>query len=230
MISEGVDIPRAACLAWMTSYRTPLFFAQGVGRVVRARSSMESATVFLPAVRPLLALAAELEDQRNHVIPPPDPGSALLDIERPEAEPGDTSRIEVVDSDASFAHVLHAGRAVVADRELSADDHEFLGLPGLLSPEQTATLLAHRDAVVRRRVSETAGEPAPAELAGWRAGAALRAEVNRLVGVLASRSGTPHRQLHAELRRAVPGPPSAAADSALLERRRDQLMEWLGGG
>src|SRR5882757_5942495 len=37
MISEGVDIPRAACLAWMTSYRTPLFFAQAVGRVVRAR-------------------------------------------------------------------------------------------------------------------------------------------------------------------------------------------------
>ncbi|MBV9872670.1 MAG: DEAD/DEAH box helicase family protein, partial [Frankiaceae bacterium] len=35
MISEGVDVPRAACLAWMTSYRTPLFFAQAVGRVVR---------------------------------------------------------------------------------------------------------------------------------------------------------------------------------------------------
>ena len=53
-----VDVPRAACLAWMTSYRTPLFFAQAVGRVVRARRPGESATVFLPAVRPLLALAA----------------------------------------------------------------------------------------------------------------------------------------------------------------------------
>ncbi|MDQ1727316.1 MAG: hypothetical protein QOK14_1361, partial [Frankiaceae bacterium] len=61
MISEGVDVPRAACLAWMTSYRTPLFFAQAVGRVVRARGRHESATVFLPAVRPLLALAAEME-------------------------------------------------------------------------------------------------------------------------------------------------------------------------
>jgi superfamily II DNA or RNA helicase len=54
MVSEGVDIPRAACLAWMTSYRTPLFFAQGVGRVLRARRPGEAATVFLPAVRPLL--------------------------------------------------------------------------------------------------------------------------------------------------------------------------------
>ncbi|HVW79762.1 MAG TPA: DEAD/DEAH box helicase family protein [Mycobacteriales bacterium] len=70
MISEGVDIPRAACLAWMTSYRTPLFFAQAVGRVVRSRRPGESATVFLPAVRPLLALAAEMELARNSVMPP----------------------------------------------------------------------------------------------------------------------------------------------------------------
>src|SRR3954447_16248662 len=87
MISEGVDVPRAACLAWMTSYRTPLFFAQAVGRVVRARHPHESATVFLPAVRPLLALAAEMEAERNHVIPPPAPGSDdldTLDVEMPE--------------------------------------------------------------------------------------------------------------------------------------------------
>src|SRR3954454_15793504 len=83
MVSEGVDVPRAACLAWMTSYRTPLFFAQGVGRVVRSRGPAEAATVFLPAVRPLLALAAELEEERNHVIPPPAPGDSdqLLDVE-----------------------------------------------------------------------------------------------------------------------------------------------------
>ena len=34
MVSEGVDIPRAAVLGFLTSYRTPLFFAQAVGRVV----------------------------------------------------------------------------------------------------------------------------------------------------------------------------------------------------
>src|SRR5690348_15188890 len=104
MVSEGVDIPRAACLAWMTSYRTPLFFAQGVGRVVRARGRDESATVFLPAVRPLLTLAAELEQERNHVIPPPSAqDDSLLDVERPEPEPGETERIELIDADAAFA-------------------------------------------------------------------------------------------------------------------------------
>jgi hypothetical protein len=71
--------------------------------------------------------------------------------------------------------------------------------------------------------------PPSAETSAWRAGAELRREVNRLVGVLAARTGTPHRQLHAELRRAVPGPASAAAGVDVLERRRDHLMSMLGG-
>jgi superfamily II DNA or RNA helicase len=230
MISEGVDVPRAACLAWMTSYRTPLFFAQAVGRVVRARSRHESATVFLPAVRPLLTLAAALEDERNHVIPPPAPASDALDVEVEvvEREPGDPSGIEALDADAQFAHVLHGGRAVVAGADLSADDVDFLGLPGLLSAEQTAQLLFQRDAVARSRASTVTEAAAPsAELATWRAAAELRREVNRLVAVLAAKLGQPHAQLHAQVRRAVAGPPSASASSELLERRRDHLLELL---
>jgi len=235
MVSEGVDVPRAACLAWMTSYRTPLFFAQGVGRVVRARAPGESATVFLPAVRPLLALAAELEEERNHVIPPPQAADAdpeLLDIERPEPEPGEREVTELVDADASFAHVLHSGRAVVAE-PLSAEDEDFLGLPGILTPEQTAALLARRDSHARQRAAGSGRDDAPVtepgEASAWRAGADLRREVNRLVGVLAARTGTPHGQVHAQVRRAVPGPASAAAPADVLERRRDHLMALLGG-
>jgi superfamily II DNA or RNA helicase len=229
MVTEGVDIPRAACLAWMTSYRTPLFFAQGVGRVVRARRPGESATVFLPAVRPLLALAAELEEERNHVIPPPsDTASDLLDLAHEVTEASEAERYEVVDADAAFAHVLHGGRAVVA-APLSEEDEAYLGLPGILSPEQTATLLARRDSAARRRATGVEAVAPSAETAAWRAGAELRREVNRLVGVLAARTGATHGQLHAQVRRAVPGPASAAADVALLERRRDHLMGLLGG-
>jgi superfamily II DNA or RNA helicase len=229
MISEGVDVPRAACLAWMTSYRTPLFFAQGVGRVVRARAQGEAATVFLPAVRPLLALAAELEEERNHVIPPPsDQADDLLDVFPIELEGAAGDSYELVDSDASFAHVLHGGRAVVA-AQLTDDDADFLGLPGLLTPEQTAALLASRDSAARLRAAGT-DRPQPAvEAAAWRAGGELRREVNRLVGLLAARTGGSHAQLHAELRRAVPGPASAAAPVEVLELRRDHLMALLGG-
>ena len=53
-VSEGVDIARLALCLWSCSFRTPLFFTQAVGRVVRARNTREIATVFLPAVRPLL--------------------------------------------------------------------------------------------------------------------------------------------------------------------------------
>ena len=231
MVSEGVDIPRAACLAWMTSYRTPLFFAQGVGRVVRARSSGETATVFLPAVRPLLALAAELETERNHVIPPPAESGELLDVVREEAEPGDSDRIEALDADAAFAHLLHAGRAVVAEpADITPEDEDFLGLPGLLTPEQTAALLARRDHAVRRRADTAAETPPSAEVAAWRAGAALRKDVNRLVSVLAAKQARPHAQVHAELRRVVPGPASATASAQVLEARREHLMRQLGSG
>jgi superfamily II DNA or RNA helicase len=233
MVSEGVDVPRAACLAWMTSYRTPLFFAQGVGRVVRARGTGESATVFLPAVRPLLALAAELEDERNHVIPPPSVDDPLdLDVERVQTEPAEVDGYELVDADAAFAHVLHAGRAVVSDwtgLEISAEDEDFLGLPGILSPEQMASVLARRDSAARKKANTAAEAPPSEAMAAWRSGAALRKEVNRLVGVLAARHGTPHGQIHAQLRRAVPGPASAAASIDVLEGRRDHLMELLAG-
>jgi superfamily II DNA or RNA helicase len=242
MVSEGVDLPRAACLAWMTSYRTPLFFAQAVGRVVRARGRHESATVFLPAVRPLLALAANLEDERNHVIPPPASSSEQLGLDADELvterEPSLGDGFEALDADAEFAHLLHSGRAVVAGSTppapsgpLSEGDADYLGLPGLLSPEQIAQLLSERDADHRHRASSAtrAATPVeqPAEVVAWRAASELRREVNRMVSIVAARSGTPHAQIHAQLRRTVPGPASAAASADILAKRRDQLNNML---
>ena len=48
MVSEGVDIPRLAVGVYATSVGTALFFAQAVGRFVRARQRGETASVFLP--------------------------------------------------------------------------------------------------------------------------------------------------------------------------------------
>lgn len=236
MISEGVDIPRAACLAWMTNYRTPLFFAQAVGRVVRARRPGEVATVFLPAVRPLLALAAEMEQERNCVIMPPprsvdDDMADPLDLPEP-TEPDASGKIETLDSEAAFAHVLASGQAVTAPvrEEFTAADEEFLGLPGLLTAEQTAQLLARRDSELRKRVARgRAGAQLEEDTVAdddrsWRVATELRREVNQLVSQLAARTGEPHAAIHAQVRRAVPGPPSAAADTDLLQRRRDHLL------
>ncbi len=230
MVSEGVDIPRAAVLGFLTSYRTPLFFAQAVGRVVRARSPQETATVFLPAVRPLLSLAATLEEQRNHVVRIPGAASDDLDALEPieDREPNQSGEFTPLTAEAEFGHVLHAGRAVPAElRPPDAEADDYLGLPGLLSPEQTATLLASRDVELRRRTSgllDAAGLEETEAPSSWREVEALRKEINRLVAQVAARTGRKHADVHVEVRLAVPGPRTASASAEVLVARRDHLL------
>jgi superfamily II DNA or RNA helicase len=212
----------------MTSYRTPLFFAQAVGRVVRSRRPGESATVFLPAVRPLLALAAEIEEARNSVMPPRSSDDDAHDLDplvADEDRVGLPDSWEALDSDAEFAHVLEGGRAVVAAAVAPSDeDQDFLGLPGLLSAEQTASLLARRDEAHRRRATQDELFGVPRDTA-WQSAAGLRKEINEMVRRLAAREKVTPAVMHAQVRKAVPGPPSATATEEVLAARRDWLME-----
>jgi hypothetical protein len=232
----------------MTSYRTPLFFAQAVGRVVRSRAPHETATVFLPAVRPLLTLAASMEEQRNHVMPPPKTVQGdELDLEplpRPEKEADGLPQWEALEADARFAHVLHGGTAHTGEGTpaVALDDEaeEFLGIPGLLTPAQTAELLAKRDEELRERISQRSlfdddtGElplvqDHPDEDIGrsWRDAAELRREINRLVSRVSAKTSTPHAVVHTQLRASVPGPPSATASVDVLRARRERLRTML---
>ena len=68
MVSEGVDVPRLAVGVYATTTATPLYFAQAIGRFVRARGRGETASVFLPSVPNLLGLATEMEVERDHVL------------------------------------------------------------------------------------------------------------------------------------------------------------------
>ncbi len=231
MVSEGVDIPRAAALGWLTSYRTPLFFAQAVGRVVRGRAPHETATVFLPAVRPLLALAAALEEQRDHVVRLRATGSDDLDdLELAEREMNERlgPTFQAVGAEAEFAHVLHAGRAITAEpRPVTAEEEDFLGLPGLLTPEQTAQILAARDQELRKRTqvmlaADDGPHTRPSE--HWEDVAELRRTINKLVAQVAARTGRRHAEVHVDVRRAVPGPPTASASAALLQARYEYLL------
>jgi superfamily II DNA or RNA helicase len=248
MISEGVDVPRAAVLAWMTSYRTPLFFAQAVGRVVRSRAPHESATVFLPAVRPLLSLAASMEEERNHVMPPPktEVGDEL-DLEPlppKEKDPDGLKQWEALEADARFAHVLHSGTAHTGEGSgptvvVGEEDEEFLGIPGLLTPAQTAELLSKRDDELRLRIAQSHRDQGEDFLLvedhpdeddsgrSWRDAAELRREINRLVNRVAARTSQPQAVVHTQLRQSVPGPPSASASVDVLRARRERLRTML---
>ncbi|HMD11213.1 MAG TPA: DEAD/DEAH box helicase, partial [Marmoricola sp.] len=68
MVSEGVDVPRLAVGVYATTTSTNLFFAQAIGRFVRARARGETASIFLPSVPLLLGHASEMEVERDHAL------------------------------------------------------------------------------------------------------------------------------------------------------------------
>jgi superfamily II DNA or RNA helicase len=246
MVSEGVDIPRLAVGVYATSAATPLYFAQAVGRFVRARRPGETCSVFLPSVPQLLQLAAELEAERDHVLgAPADPDgfdeAALARAQRAErASDLLERRFEALSATAELDQVIFDGASfgtpVVAG---TPEEEEYLGLPGLLTPDQVAALLRRRQAeqqAAARRAGGGAATAGDAALAGGRVAGggpaavaeppsvgeqrvALRRQLNALVAAHHHRTGLPHGKIHADLRRRCGGPPSAQATIAQLAER-----------
>jgi hypothetical protein len=62
----------------------------------------------------------------------------------------------------------------------------------------------------------------------WRDVDALRKEVAGLVRQWAARTSRNHAEIHGELRKIAPGPPSAAAPVEVLMARRDYLLSKVG--
>jgi hypothetical protein len=111
---------------------------------------------------------------------------------------------------------------------MTEEDSDFLGLPGLLSPEQTAAILARRDREMRRRAHAAADhdeEPDPQELAGYQQIAQLRRQLSAMVSAYAVASGRPHASVHAELRRRTGGPPTPMATVEQLQARIAALQK-----
>ena len=113
----------------------------------------------------------------------------------------------------------------------TAEEEEYLGLPGLLAPEQVATLLARRQAeqlaAQRRMAKDTPAEPPPLPARStFQRRAELRRELNALVAAQHHRTNRPHGQIHAELRRICGGPPSAQATIEQLEERITAIRSW----
>jgi len=237
MVSEGVDVPRLAVGVYATSASTPLFFAQAVGRFVRSRRPGETASVFVPSVPVLLGLASELEAQRDHVLGKPHrPEEQWNDEElaaanRQEDEPGeDEKSFTALEAHAELDQLIYEGTS------FSADEEDYLGLPGLLEPDQVRTLLSQRqkDWLTRsQRKSAAAAPPVvpapPAErpqLSVREHLNQLRKELNTLVALHNHRTKKPHGMIHNELRAKCGGPPTAMASIEQLEERIATLRSW----
>ncbi|WP_242496250.1 DEAD/DEAH box helicase [Xylanimonas protaetiae] len=245
MVSEGVDVPRLAVGVYATSTSTPLFFAQAVGRFVRARTRGETASVFLPSVAPLLELASGMEVERDHALDRPATAeeqgieydleaAELAAANREEKASGELlGSFEAMESQASFDGVLFDGGQFGTGAEVGSDEElDFLGLPGLLEPEQVATLLRQRQAdQLRGRAGAATAREMTAEEAEQehRRAAALRKELSKLVSAWSRKSGRPHGSVHTELRRRCGGPevPQATADQ--LDARVTMVRSWFVG-
>ncbi|ROT32889.1 DEAD/DEAH box helicase [Micromonospora sp. HM5-17] len=235
MVSEGVDIPRLAVGVYATSASTPLFFAQAIGRFVRARRPGETASIFLPSVPHLLSLASEMEAQRDHVLGEPKRREGFDDdllarAQRTERASGELEkRFEALSATAELDQVIFDGASFgTAAQAGTPEEEEYLGLPGLLTAEQVATLLSKRQAeqlAAQRRRRQTGAEatpppqPAARPLTAAERRIRLRRQLNALVAAHHHRTGLPHGKIHAELRRRCGGPPSAQATIEQLEER-----------
>ncbi|HEX3714072.1 MAG TPA: ATP-dependent helicase, partial [Trebonia sp.] len=257
MVSEGVDVPRLAVGVYATSVSTALFFAQAVGRFVRVRQRGETASMFLPSVPVLLGFAAELEAERDHVVRTVsrDPEAELAEAARqrdtPDAELAGRS-FEALAASATFDRVLYDGGEFGTGTEAgSPEEEDYLGLPGLLEPDQVTTLLRKRQAaqLAARSAASAAEDDAGAADGGLFAVpagpasparepevkpptvsreqlAALRKELNGLVGAWSHRTGQPHGVIHNELRGACGGPALAQASADQIRARIDKIRQW----
>jgi hypothetical protein len=255
MVSEGVDVPRLAVGVYATSVSTALFFAQAVGRFVRVRQRGETASVFVPSVPVLLGFAAELEAERDHVVRAldRDPEAELEEAQRERKADDDFELMgrsfEALKASATFDRVLFdGGEFGTATAAGSPEEEDYLGLPGLLDPDQVAVLLrkrqsaqlAARTAAARPADDGTDGGlfpgPAPAAADAPQPAATatvsraqlavLRKELNGLIGAWSHRTGQPHGVIHNELRQACGGPALPQASAEQIKARIDKIRQW----
>ncbi|WP_109474276.1 DEAD/DEAH box helicase [Ornithinimicrobium cavernae] len=238
MVSEGVDVPRLCVGVYATSTSTPLYFAQAIGRFVRARRRGETASVFLPSVQLILQHASSMELQRDHALnkkrsdedgldwTPED--NLLAEANAPEqALDSEQGAFEALESDALFDHVLFdAEQFGLGALPGSQEEEDYLGLPGLLEPDQVAHVLRDRQ---RKQVSNGGGRRAAEHVSAHRALAEHRKELNKLVSAYAQKSGQPHAIVHSELRRSCGGPELATASSEQVTQRIDTIRRWFVG-
>lgn len=249
MVSEGVDVPRLAVGVYATSTSTPLFFAQAVGRFVRARKRGETASVFLPSVPTLMALANSMEEERDHALDKPKNMPGVVDFDQPMESGWDDDLLEeanreekasgalaqgnfeALDSDASFHGVLFDGGAFGGGVAVGSEEEaDFLGIPGLLDAEQVSTLLRERQTRhAQRRSGPAPGESTAPAVPDHRRLKDLRSQLSKNVSAWSARTGTPHGIIHNQLREKCGGPAVAQANEDQITARLALLQRWFIG-
>jgi len=214
MVSEGVDIPRLRVGVYATAARTELFFRQVIGRFVRRTPAPKAqmSYLLLPADGRLKALAAQIEEERNHALEQ----KALSEEEQPERE-----RSAGDDPFHALSSSAYADDAITSS--IHGDDLQLFYEPppaGAAAPKKPAPAA----------IATTPAAPPPPDLREEPAYARrerLREERNQLVSEISRRTREPHRQIHARMNRDTGAKSVGAATIAQLERANELLTKEL---
>jgi hypothetical protein len=186
----------------------------------------------------LLQHASEMELEREHVLERPALEKLLDDdlldaANREEDEDTDDEhKFMALGASAHLDQVIYDGASFGTGASPGTpEEEEYLGLPGLLAPDQVAALLAKRqsDQLAAQRNAPRTGAvppPVPQPQSTFQRRSELRRQLNTLVAAQHHRTGRPHGQIHAELRKLCGGPPSAQASIEQLEERIAAIRSW----
>jgi hypothetical protein len=137
---------------------------------------------------------------------------------------------EALGSTASFDRVLYDGGEFGHSGEVtvgSEEEMDFLGIPGLLEPDQVRELLHSRQAERAKQQKRTRPETESVEqLTAHQQLGVLRRELNGLVAAWHHRTGQAHGITHSVLRKECGGPPAAVATADQLHERINRIREW----
>jgi superfamily II DNA or RNA helicase len=205
MVSEGVDIPRLRVGVYATAARTELFFRQVIGRFVRRTPAprAQMSYLFMPADPRLKALAAQIEEERNHAL---EEKIGEEEMEQPDRLPGE-QQFHALSSTA------HADEALGVSVR-TGDELQLFFDP---APEGSKG----KPIVAKApEPSPQANGPEPA----YRRRERLRDERNQLVSDISRRTGEPHRAIHGRMNRATGATSVGGATMDQLERANALLL------
>lgn len=236
MVSEGVDVPRLCVGVYATNTATPLFFAQAIGRFVRSRRRGETASVFLPSVPQLLGLAGELEAQRDHALNKGESeetnegwdDDALAEANREESASDELEGpgYQALSAAATFDRVVFDGADFGSWADVGSDEEaDYLGIPGLLEPDDVATILRQHHTEQQKKAADRPVAP----VMDSRKRREKRKELSTIVAAYSAKTGRAHALIHTDLRNACGGPEVARASLEQIEARISQIQRWFVG-
>lgn len=222
MVSEGVDIPRLAVGVFASKAKTPLFFRQVVGRLVRTRSSQDTnARLFMPAVPALATLAQQIEEELRHELALAREQDDKARVEAENAQQSFDLRQPLSSSEAMFDRAILSGTDFTVEERAEAEsDCMQYGVPVVHWP---AFAQVRREQ--GRVVQKVTVKPEPAPEPKHRREKMLRAEVESTARRVAYREDIEPKRVNSDLYRAFG--PRAKADIDALERMLEYLARRL---